>query len=175
MYKRHLIDTSVGRIIFNRPIPQDLNFVDRTNNDKVFDLEISFVVTKKELGKIINRCIRVHGITKTAVVLDDIKAQGYKYSTLGAITISVDDMKIPPEKYTLIKKADEEVEKITKHFRHGLISEEERYTQVVSVWNNTTEKVTEIRLDFWTECVKIVKVGMGIKDHFRIQKAQPVL
>ena len=142
-----LIDTSVGRIIFNRPIPQDLNFVDRTNNDKVFDLEISFVVTKKELGKIINRCIRVHGITKTAVVLDDIKAQGYKYSTLGAITISVDDMKIPPEKYTLIEKADEEVEKITKHFRHGLISEEERYTQVVSVWNNTTEKVTEILKD----------------------------
>ena len=139
-----IIDATVGRIIFNRPIPQDLKFVDRSNPDNLLNLEVSFVVTKKELGKIINRCIRVHGITKTSVVLDNIKAQGYKYSTLGAITISVADMKIPEDKYTLIEKANAEVEKISKHFRHGLISEEERYTQVVNIWNDTTNKVTEV-------------------------------
>ena len=138
-----IIDATVGRIIFNAPIPQDLGFTDRSDANNLFNLEVTFVVTKKTLGQIVNRCIRVHGITKTAEVLDKIKEQGYKYSTRGAITISVADMEIPQAKYELIKEADDDVEKITKHFRHGLISEDERYAQVVGIWNKTTEKVTD--------------------------------
>ncbi len=138
-----LINATVGQIIFNRPIPQDLGFVNREDPEKIFDLEITNVAKKSELKKIIDRCIKVHGITKTAEVLDMIKAQGYKYSTKGAITISVSDMEIPPEKAELVHKADVEVEKITKHFRRGLISDDERYAQVVSVWNSTTNEVTK--------------------------------
>ncbi len=138
-----LINATVGQIIFNRPIPQDLGFVDRSDPAKIFDLEVTNVAKKSELKKIIDRCIKVHGITKTAEVLDMIKAQGYKYSTKGAITISVSDMEIPPEKAELVHKADVEVEKITKHFRRGLISDDERYAQVVSVWNSTTNEVTK--------------------------------
>jgi len=139
-----IIDATVGQIIFNAPLPQDLQFVDRNDPEHIFDLEITFIATKKELGRIINRCIRVHGITKTAEVLDKIKEQGYKYSTRGAITISVADMEIPEQKYELVDKAQNEVEKISKHFKRGLISDEERYNQVVSVWENTTSNVTKI-------------------------------
>ncbi len=138
-----IIPATVGQIIFNANIPQDLQFVDRSDPEHALDLEITFVTTKKELGKIINRCIRVHGITKTAEVLDQIKALGYKYSTRGAITISVADMEIPPAKYELVAKADKDVEKITAHFKRGLISEDERYSQVVGVWSEATAKVTE--------------------------------
>ena len=137
------VSTTVGQIIFNSPIPQDLGFVDRSDPEHEFDYEINFVVTKKTLGKIIDRCIRVHGITKTAVVLDDIKAQGYKYSTLGALTISVADMEIPPEKAEYIAEAEKEVAKVTKNFKRGLISEDERYSQTVAIWDNTTTKVTQ--------------------------------
>ena len=138
-----LINATVGQIIFNRPIPQDLGFVDRSDPEKIFDLEITNVAKKSELKKIIDRCIKVHGITKTAEVLDMIKSQGYKYSTKGAITISVSDMEIPPEKAELVRQADAEIEKITRNFRRGLISDDERYAQVVTVWNNTTGEVTK--------------------------------
>ncbi|MBQ4627727.1 MAG: DNA-directed RNA polymerase subunit beta', partial [Clostridia bacterium] len=138
-----IINATVGQIIFNRPIPQDLGFVDRTNPEKIFDLEVTNVAKKSELKKIIDRCIKVHGITKTAEVLDMIKSQGYKYSTKGAITISVSDMEVPPQKWDIVAKADSEVDKITKHFKRGLISDDERYAQVVSVWNSTTNAVTK--------------------------------
>ena len=137
------IDATVGQIIFNEPIPQDLQFVDRNDPKSIFNLEITSVVTKKELGKIVNRCIRVHGITKTSEVLDKIKELGYKYSTKGAITISVADMEIPEEKYELVAQAENDIEKITSHFRRGRLSEDERYAQVVGIWSKTTENVTE--------------------------------
>ncbi len=138
-----LVETTVGRIIFNDPIPQDLRFVDRSDPAHDFDYEVGFVVTKKTLGQIINRCTRVHGIVTTAGVLDKIKAQGYKFSTRGAITISVADMEIPPEKAELIGTAEKEVDKVTKHFRRGLISEDERYAQTVAIWDRTTTEVTK--------------------------------
>ena len=138
-----LVETTVGRIIFNDPIPQDLRFVDRSDPAHDFDYEVGFVVTKKTLGQIINRCTRVHGIVTTAGVLDKIKAQGYKFSTRGAITISVADMEIPPEKAELIGAAEKEVDKVTKHFRRGLISEDERYAQTVAIWDRTTTEVTK--------------------------------
>ena len=142
--KTGLIDCTMGQLLFNETIPQDLRFVDRNDPAHCLDLEVTFLVTKKELGKIINRCIRVHGITETAVVLDKIKSYGYKYSTVGAITISVADMKVPPAKYELVAEADKTVEGITRNFKRGLISEDERYEQVVSVWSDTTAKVTEV-------------------------------
>ena len=141
--EERIIDATVGQVIFNTPIPQDLGFVDRSDPAKIFDLEITKAARKKELGEIINRCIITHGITATAEVLDKIKAQGYKYSTLGSLSISVADMEIPAEKQELVAKAEVEVERITKHFRRGLISEDERYAQVVTVWNKTTEAVTK--------------------------------
>ena len=140
---RKLVCATVGQIIFNKPIPQDLKFVDRSDPEHAFDYEITFVVTKKELGKIINRCIQVHGITKTAVVLDKIKAQGYKYSTKGAITISVADMEIPPEKYEIVASAEKEIARITRDFKRGLISDDERYDKVVRVWDTATTNVTK--------------------------------
>ena len=141
--ENRIIDATVGQIIFNEPIPQDLQFVDRNDPKSIFNLEITSVVTKKELGKIVNRCIRVHGITKTSEVLDKIKELGYKYSTKGAITISVADMEIPEEKYELVAQAENDIEKITSHFRRGRLSEDERYAQVVGIWSKTTENVTE--------------------------------
>ena len=101
-----LIDTTVGRIIFNQPIPQDLGFVDRSDPENLFDLEIDFLVGKKQLGKIIDRCIKVHGTAKTSEVLDNIKAQGYKYSTQSAITVAVCDATIPPEKKEILAEAE---------------------------------------------------------------------
>ena len=141
--KSRLIDTTVGRIIFNEHIPQDLGFVDRTDPDKIFDLEVDFLADKKSLGKIIDRCIRVHGTAKTAFVLDKIKALGFKYSTRGAITISVSDMEIPALKQELIAKAEERVEEITKQFKRGLISDDERYQLVIDTWTETSDNVTD--------------------------------
>lgn len=139
---RKVILTTVGRIIFNSAIPQDIGFVDRNNPETMFDYEVDFVVTKKTLGKIIDKCIRVHGITETADILDKIKAQGYKYSTRGAITISVADMIIPPEKAEILEDAEKKVDKVTKHFKRGLISDSERYNQVVKIWDDATKEVT---------------------------------
>jgi len=136
-----LVESTVGRFIFNEYIPQDLGFVDR-NVDK-YSLEIDTVVDKKMLGEIVERCYRKHGNTVTSEVLDKIKALGFKYSTKGAITISMEDVVVPDEKEKLISKAEEEVDKFEKSYRRGLISDEERYEKVIEIWNRTTEEVTE--------------------------------
>lgn len=138
-----IINATVGRIIFNESIPQDLGFVDRSDPEKFFDLEITFVTTKKDLGKIIDRCIKKHGLSKTAEILDKLKSQSFKYSTKSAITISVSDMEIPPEKYALVAEAEKRVEDITKAFKRGLLSDDERYHKVIEEWEETTKKVTK--------------------------------
>ena len=138
-----LIDATLGRLIFNRPIPQDLGFVDRSIPGKEFDLEVAFVTKKKDLGKIIDNCIKVHGFSVCADMLDDIKEMGYKYSTRAAISISVYDMTIPEEKPGLIAEAEKKVEKIRKHFTRGELSEDERYQNVIKVWEKTTNDVTD--------------------------------
>ncbi|MFQ8600286.1 MAG: DNA-directed RNA polymerase subunit beta' [Oscillospiraceae bacterium] len=136
-----LIDATVGRIIFNTPVPQDLGYVDRSSSDDMFNLEINFLVGKKQLGNIIDRCIKIHGTATTAEVLDKIKAQGFKYSTRGAITVAVCDAVIPPQKKELIASAEAEIDKITKQYKRGLISEDERFKLVINTWNETTDKV----------------------------------
>ncbi len=138
-----LIDTTVGRLIFNDPIPQNLGFVDRSKPENQLKLEIDFLVGKKQLGKIIDRCIRIHGTAKTSEVLDRIKAQGFKYSTKGAITVAVCDAVIPPQKKELLEQADEAVLKITRQYERGLITEEEKKNHVIKIWNETTNKVSD--------------------------------
>lgn len=138
-----IIETTVGRLIFNQPIPQDLGYVDRTNPENDFKLEVDFLVSKGKLGDIIDRCIRVHGTEIASVMLDKIKAQGFKYSTKAAITVSVSDAVIPPEKETLLAEAEEKVAKITDQFNKGFISDEERYNNVIRIWNDTTDKVSD--------------------------------
>jgi DNA-directed RNA polymerase subunit beta' len=117
------------------PIPQDLGYVDRTKPEHILDLEVAFLVGKKELGKIIEKSIKVHGTSVTADVLDKIKSQGYKYSTKGAITISVSDAVIPPQKKQLIAEAEEKIDGITKMYRRGLLSNDERYEHVIKTWD----------------------------------------
>jgi DNA-directed RNA polymerase subunit beta' len=141
--KSKIIETTVGKILFNEAIPQDLGYVDRSNPETAFDLEINDLVDKSKLGKILDRAYRLHGPTKTAETLDKIKELGFRYSTKAAITVSVSDMVIPKEKEKLLKEADEMVSKIESQFRRGLISEEERYESIIKTWNMTTEKVTE--------------------------------
>ena len=136
-----LVESTVGRFIFNEHIPQDLGFVDRSV-DK-YSLEIDTLVDKKVLGTIVEKCYIKHGNTVTAAVLDEIKELGFKYSTKGAITISMEDVIVPKEKEELISKAEEEVDKFEKSYRRGLISDEERYEKVTEIWNKTTEEVTE--------------------------------
>ena len=141
--QRKIIDTTVGRLIFNRPIPQDLGFVDRSNPDNTFALEVDFLVGKKQLGQIIDKCIKVHGTSRTAEVLDLVKAQGYRYSTRGAITVAVSDAVIPPQKKEYIEEAEAQILRINKLFRRGLVSDEERYRLVIEQWKETTDKVTD--------------------------------
>ena len=136
-----ITESTVGRFIFNENIPQDLGFVNREEDP--FGLEIDYLVDKKALGKIIDKCFRRHGNTITAEVLDHIKSLGFKYSTIGGITVAVADMKIPATKQALIKDAEVQVEKYEKVFRRGLISDEERYEKVIDTWTKTTEKVTD--------------------------------
>ena len=136
-----ITESTVGRFIFNENIPQDLGFVNREEDP--FGLEIDYLVDKKALGKIIDKCFRRHGNTITAEVLDHIKSLGFKYSTIGGITVAVADMKIPETKKDLIKAAEVQVEKYEKVFRRGLISDEERYEKVIDTWTKTTEKVTD--------------------------------
>ena len=138
-----LVETTIGKIIFNQPIPQDLGYIDRTNKDNTFKLEVGFLVTKKTLGEIIERCISTHGSEVTAEMLDCIKAQGFKYSTRSAITVAVSDAEIPPQKAQMLKDAEVEIDKILKQFNRGLISDEERYNGIISVWNKTTEDVSK--------------------------------
>ena len=145
--KTKTIETTVGRIIFNEGIPQDLGFVDRTDPEKAFDLEIEFPVIKKNLGTIIAKCINAHGLSKSAEVLDYVKALGYKYSTKGAITVSVADVAVPEAKKEILAKADEDVANIRKQFKRGLITNEERYEAVIKVWEKATKDVTEAMKD----------------------------
>ena len=137
------IETTVGRLIYNQGIPQDLGFVDRTDPEKEFDLEIDFLVTKKNLGKIIANCINKHGLSESAKVLDYIKSTGYKYSTKAAITVSVADVSVPPAKKDILAEADKKVENILKSYRRGLLTEEDRYNEVIKVWEKATDDVTE--------------------------------
>ncbi len=140
--REKLINTTVGRIIFNNPIPQDLGFVDRTDPEHEFDYEISFQVGKKQLEKIIDKCIKKHGFAISAEMLDNIKAQGFKYSTKGAITISISDMTVPSAKKTLITETEHKVANIERQFKRGFITNDERYRLVVSEWDKTTKDVT---------------------------------
>ncbi|MDY3618550.1 DNA-directed RNA polymerase subunit beta' [Agathobaculum sp.] len=137
-----IVDATPGRLIFNERIPQDLGFVDRSDPDKLLDLEIMFTCGKKELGKIIDKCIHVHGFNVTAEVLDSIKAMGYKYSTKGALTVAVADMLVPDEKAPLIHESEQQVAKIDKKYKRGFITDEERYRLTVAEWESTTKKVT---------------------------------
>ena len=141
--KQKTINATVGRLIYNEGIPQDLGFVDRTDPEKEFDLEIDFPVIKKNLGQIVAKCINAHGLSETAEVLDYIKATGYKYSTKGAITVSVADVAVPEAKKDILEKAEEDVENILKQFKRGLITESERYDAVIKVWEKATSDVTE--------------------------------
>ncbi len=142
-----LIDTTVGKIIFNRPVPQDLGFIDRSLPENQLKLEVDFLVNKKMLGKIIEKCITVHGVTRTSEVLDDIKAQGYKYSTKGALTVAVCDATIPPQKKDILAETENKVEKIIKQYRRGLITNDERYKLVIGVWDQATKAVAQALTD----------------------------
>ena len=145
---RHgIINTTVGKIIFNESIPQDLGLVDRSNPEHEFDLEVDFLVSKKTLGKIIDKCYEVHGPTETAIMLDKIKAVGYHYSTIGAVTVAVSDMSVPKQKYDLLKDADETVSKIEKMYKRGFISEDERYERVIEKWTKTTEDIADALME----------------------------
>ncbi len=141
--KTKLIDTTLGKIIFNNPIPQDLGFVDRSDPENAFRLEVDFLVNKKTLGQIIDRCIKVHGVTVAAEMLDKIKAQGYKYSTKSGITVAVCDATIPPQKQELLHKAEERVDAITANYKMGLMSNAERSKSVIKVWEDCTNKVAQ--------------------------------
>jgi len=138
-----IIDATVGRLIYNEPIPQDLGFVDRTVPGHEFDLEVGFLVGKKQLGKIIDKCIRRHGFTVATEMLDRIKALGYKYSTKGAISVSIADMVVPAVKYQLVKDAEAKVVEIENFYRKGFITNDERYRLIVKQWEQTTKDVTD--------------------------------
>ncbi len=137
-----IVDATPGRLIFNERIPQDLGFVDRSDPSKKFDLEIMFTCGKKELGKIIDKCIRVHGFHITAEVLDSIKAMGYKYSTKGALTVAVADMLVPEGKDEMIHVSEKKVAQIDRKYKRGFITDQERYRLTVAEWEETTKKVT---------------------------------
>ncbi|WP_312059208.1 DNA-directed RNA polymerase subunit beta' [Anaerotignum sp.] len=137
-----MVRTTVGRIIFNEAIPQNLGYVDRNSEADKFRYEIDFLVDKKQIGKIINRCINRCGSTETAAVLDKIKSLGYKFSTKAALTVSVSDMEIPKEKPAFLAEAEEKVELITRKFRRGLMTDEERHNKVIEAWNIANEKIT---------------------------------
>ncbi|MBU5461711.1 DNA-directed RNA polymerase subunit beta', partial [Lachnoclostridium sp. MSJ-17] len=138
-----LVDTTIGKIIFNNPIPQDLGFVDRSIPENKFKFEVDFLVGKKGLKRIIDASIKKHGAARTSVLLDEIKAQGYKYSTIGALTVAVCDAVIPPEKKEIIAKAEDEVEAIREEYMMGLRSDEERYEEILRIWNKATDDVTD--------------------------------
>ncbi|WP_123054736.1 DNA-directed RNA polymerase subunit beta' [Clostridium sp. JN-1] len=142
-----IIQTTPGKIIFNESIPQDLGFIDRSKPENEFKLEIDFLVTKKNLGEVINKCYMKHGATQTSIMLDKIKAKGYHYSTIGAITVSTSDMVVPEAKKTLLADADAAVDKIEKMYRRGFISEDERYERVIEKWTKTTEDVADALME----------------------------
>ena len=138
-----MVETTLGKIIFNNPIPQDLGFVDRSNPENAFKLEVDFLVNKKTLGQIIDKCIKVHGVTVASEMLDKIKAQGYKYSTKSGITVAVCDATIPPQKGEMLEKAEERVDAITANYKMGLMSNAERSKAIIKVWEECTNKVAQ--------------------------------
>ncbi len=140
------VESTLGRFLFNEILPQDLGFVDRSKPENELALEVDFHVGKKNLKQILEKVINTHGATKTAEVLDDIKSMGYKYSTRAAMTVSISDMTVPPEKPELIKKAQDTVDLITKNYKRGLITEEERYKEVVETWKKTDDTLTHALL-----------------------------
>ncbi|MCR1972747.1 DNA-directed RNA polymerase subunit beta' [Clostridium sporogenes] len=142
-----IIETTPGKIIFNESIPQDLGYIDRTIPENKLKLEVDFLVSKKTLGGIITKCYMKHGATKTSIMLDKIKAKGYHYSTIGAITISTSDMVVPESKRELLENTEKQVEKIQKMYRRGFISEEERYEKVIDLWTKTTEDVANALME----------------------------
>ncbi len=141
-----VIDTTLGRLLFNEIIPQDLGYVDRENPENALKLEIDFHVGKKQLKPILDKCINIHGATKTAEVLDHVKAIGYKYSTVGAISVSISDMKVPESKKQILSDAQDKVDGITKKYRRGLLTDEERYLSVVGVWEAADKELTKALL-----------------------------
>lgn len=141
--KSKKVETTVGRVIYNEGIPQDLGFVDRNNPENAFELEINFPVIKKNLGTIVAKCINVHGLSRTAELLDYIKQTGYKYSTKSGITVSTSDIIIPEDKKDILGKAEIEVENIAKQYKRGLITENERYEAVIKVWEEATNDVSK--------------------------------
>ncbi len=145
--KTGTVESTLGRFLFNEILPQDLGFVNRSIPENEMKLEVDFHVGKKQLKQILEKVINTHGATKTAEVLDDIKATGYKFSTRAAMTVSISDMTVPPEKPELIKQAQETVDHITKNYKRGLITEEERYKEVVETWKETDDILTRKLLD----------------------------
>lgn len=142
-----IVETTPGKLIFNETIPQDLGFIDRSIPGNELKFEIDFLVSKKNLGGIIDKCYLKYGPSETSKMLDKIKAKGYHYSTIGAITVATSDMVVPAAKKALLAEADETVDKIEKMYRRGLISEEERYERVIEKWTKTTEDVANALMD----------------------------
>jgi len=145
--KSKLINTTVGKIIFNNAIPQNLGFVDRTDPETMFNYEIDFLVDKKALGRIIDRCIRINGSHKTAKVLDDIKALGFRYSTKSAVTIGITDMVIPEVKQKYLAETDKKIEEIERHYKNGLYNKEERKNAIITAWSKTSEDIKKALID----------------------------
>ena len=149
--KTRTIVATVGRLIYNEEIPQDLGFVDRTDPEKEFDLEIDFPVMKKNLGTIIAKCIDKHGLNRSAELLDYIKALGYKYATKGAFTVSVQDVAVPEAKKKILSDSEKQVEEVWKQYKRGLITEDERYSSIIKIWEKATNDVTEAMKDNFDE------------------------
>ncbi len=141
-----MIESTLGRFLFNEIIPQDLGFVDRSNPENELKLEVDFHVGKKQLKQVLEKVINVHGATKTAEVLDDIKSIGYKYSTRAAMTVSISDMTVPPQKPEMIEEAQNTVDKIMRQYKRGLITDEERYKEVIETWKETDDELTSALL-----------------------------
>ncbi len=137
-----VIKATTGKLLFNEAVPQDLGYIDRSEPGRFFDLEVDFIVDRKALGEIVNRCIKIHGTTQTAIALDKVKSLGFKFSTKGAITISVSDMVIPGSKAKILEEADDRIDRIVKQYKKGLISNDERYNSVINTWTEAVENVT---------------------------------
>ena len=160
--KSKKIETTVGRIIYNDGIPQDLGYKDRTNPDEMFQYEIDFPVDKKKLGKLIDTCIKVHGLSVSAELLDNVKDKGFKYSTQSGLTYSMEDVKVPEDKPEILAEAEEKVANVRKQYRRGLITNDERFREVVNIWNDATLKVgksLESRLEELNPINLMVKSG----------------
>ena len=149
--KHAKVETTVGRIIYNKGIPQDLGFIDRTKKENEFEPEVNFVVNKKQLGKIIEKCINIHGLSRSAELLDYIKSTGFKYSTTAGITVSIDDVKVPEAKTEILVKAQEQVDHVLKQYKRGLITEDERYNSVIKIWEQATDDVKEAMRKTFTQ------------------------